>query len=109
MKKILVVGVGMLLVLTLLGCTNYATTRRVNALYDKVNDMQLRIVNLEKKVEELNTKIREIEGPPTADITTLQKNLEDLNDDFIRLARELAKTQEKIGLPPIEVVPSKAK
>ena len=109
MKKIILAGVGLLIYLASMGCTNYATTRRVNALYDKVNDMQMSIVSLEKEVKRLNEKLLEIKGPPTADLATLQERIEQVNDNYRVLATEIAKVQEKVGMTPIDTAPPSAK
>jgi len=109
MKKIILTGVGLLVFLASMGCTNYATTRRVNALYDNVNDMQTTIVSLEKEVKRLNEKLLEIKGPPTADLAALQERIEEVNDNYRVLASEIAKVQEKVGMTPMDTAPPKAK
>lgn len=105
MKKILLLTGWVFLLLASLGCANYATTRRVNALYEKVNDMQSSIIALEKRVKELNAKILEIKGPPTADLATLEERINEINEQYIRLAKELIKVQQKAGVAPMELVP----
>ena len=109
MKKMILTGVGLLVFLASMGCTNYATTRRVNALYDNVNDMQMSIVSLEKEVKRLNEKLLEIKGPPTADLATLQERIEQVNDNYRVLATEIAKVQEKVDMMPMDAAPPKAK
>lgn len=109
MKKILIWGLLGCLFLSSLGCVSYGTARRVNALYDQVNQMQLQLNRLEKRTEELNAKILELKGPPTAELRTLQEAVNKIEESYIHLARELAETQQKVGIPPMEVLPSKTK
>ncbi len=109
MKRIVLLISGVLVLLTAAGCTNYAVTRRVDALYTKINEMQTSITDLEKEVKRLNDKLLAIQGPPTADLSALQKRIEQVNDQYRILATEIAKLQEKAGFKPMDTAPPKAK
>ena len=95
--------------LVTISCTNQQTIRRVNALYDKVNTIQTSINTMELELKKLNDKILEIKGPPTADLATLQARIEQVNDQYRILAKEIAKVQGKIGMTPMDTTPPKAK
>lgn len=106
MKRYLWSIIGGLCLLALAGCVNNSTTRRLNALYDTVNEMRTDMVELEDKIEELNTKLREIEGPPTAEVAVLQESVEGMNRLYFDLAEEVIAIQESLGLPPMETLPA---
>jgi uncharacterized coiled-coil protein SlyX len=109
MKKIPLCILTCFLVISTFSCTNYSTTRRVDALYTKVNEMQTSIIALDKEVKRLNERLLAIQGPPTADLATLQKRIEEVNDQYRILATEIAKLQEKAGMKPIDTAPPKSK
>jgi|GEM_PF-5169133 len=109
MKKIIFLVIASIIVLAPLGCSNQQTVRRLNAMTDKVNTMQKELTEVNKELKELNQKILDIKGPPTADLGTLQERIEQVNDQYRILAKEIAKVQEKVGMTPMDTAPPKSK
>lgn len=105
----LLVGVGLVVFLGSIGCANYGTTAKVNTLYNKVNDMNMRLVELEKNLKKLDARLNELKNPPGAELVDLKQRIEQINEQYIHLAGELSKTQVKVGVKPIEVTPPTSK
>ncbi len=109
MKRLVSVIVGGLLLLSFAACANSTTTRRLNSLYERVNAMQSSITELSKKLDRIEDRVDSMKTPPAAEMTVLLGRIEQLNADYVNLARQLAEVQRKTGLTPIEVVPATQK
>ncbi len=106
MKKVLWGIGGAVLLLVITGCVSNQTTRRLNALYEKVNEMQTDMVGLEDKIDEINERLRDIQGPPVAELQTMQENVEYINELYVGLAEEIIQIQERLGMTPMETLPA---
>jgi prefoldin subunit 5 len=105
MKKIILLTLGVSLLLLPVGCVNKSLNRRVNALYDTVNQMNQDMVEIKKDIRDINQQIKELEGPDIASLQTLGERIDEINGQYIRLANEIVKVQQKVGMTTMEVAP----